>query len=213
MSTNVIAEGPPPLTAQAADAAIDVIDFMAAVVRGVDLIDVTPDMRERWRAYLTQYYPTLQQSDRFFFASADMSLAQIESGWAQTPPQQQEMYRQIWGQSLAALLNFASPVIGAQPAVAAPQAQFAAQAPAAPVPAPAPPPRTNGLGDGSSMSDLMGTIRAEQARKEQEAFQQGGAALQQQVQMQNDAMNMQMLTNMSQMQYQAMMAVAKNMKY
>lgn len=47
----------------------------------------------------------------------------------------------------------------------------------------------------------------------QEAYQVGGWALQQQVQMQNDAVNMQMLSNMSQMQYQSMMAVAKNMTY
>ena len=61
----LIAMGPPPLTQYAADCALDVIDFMAAVVRGVDLIDVTPTMREAWRSHLAVYYPMLASVDRY----------------------------------------------------------------------------------------------------------------------------------------------------
>jgi len=36
MTNGLISRGPPPLTEGAADAALDLIDFMAAAVRGVD---------------------------------------------------------------------------------------------------------------------------------------------------------------------------------
>ena len=42
----LLSPGPPPLSLLAADCAIDLIDFMAATVRGVDLLDVTPAVRE-----------------------------------------------------------------------------------------------------------------------------------------------------------------------
>jgi hypothetical protein len=38
MAIPTLAEGPPPLTVEAADAALDEIDFIAAAVRGADTI-------------------------------------------------------------------------------------------------------------------------------------------------------------------------------
>ena len=40
------------LTQIQADCALELIDFMAAVTRGVDLIQVDEPMRQMWRAYL-----------------------------------------------------------------------------------------------------------------------------------------------------------------
>jgi hypothetical protein len=107
----VLAFGPPALTQYAADCAIDVIDFMAAVVRGVDLIDVTPEMRRLWRNYLAQYYPMLAPADRFWFANAPATLAQINATWPQMPQFTREMWRQNWAISLPAVLQFIEPVL------------------------------------------------------------------------------------------------------
>jgi len=112
-SDQVLAYGPPPLTQYAADCALDVIDFMAAVVRGVDLIDVTEKMRQIWRNYLAQYYPMLAPADRVWFANAPATLAQINANWPQMPAYAQEMWRQTWAASLPAILQFIEPVLQA----------------------------------------------------------------------------------------------------
>ncbi|HVD50017.1 MAG TPA: hypothetical protein VNB50_08375 [Gaiellaceae bacterium] len=124
MSNGLLAAGPPPLTEAAADAAIEVIDFMAAQVRGVDEIDVTPAVRQAWRAHLASYYPYLAPVDRFWFANAPFTLAAIQTGWAQLDPQQQGMYKQAWAMSLPAMLQLVDPVLQAQQAP--PQAAFGA---------------------------------------------------------------------------------------
>src|SRR5262249_53182419 len=110
---DLISVGPPPLTVMAADCALDLIDFMAAVVRGVDLIDVTEPMREIWRNYLYNYYPMLMPPDRFWFANAPATLSQINMMWPQLAPMQREMWRQTWAMSLPATLQFLEPVLQA----------------------------------------------------------------------------------------------------
>jgi hypothetical protein len=105
--------GPPPLTVAAADAALDVIDFMAAQVRGVDEIDVTADTRDRWRAHLRSYYQLLVPADRFWFANAPFTLAAIQTGWAQLNEQQRGLYRQAWAAALPAMLQLVDPVLQA----------------------------------------------------------------------------------------------------
>ena len=126
MSDGLIAVGPPPLTEVAADCSIDVIDFMAAAVRGIDAIDVTPAMRQAWRAHLAAYYPMLAPVDRFWFANAPATLAAIQAGWQQLPEPQRALYRQTWAMALPALLQFAGPVLNGaasapQPVAASPQ--------------------------------------------------------------------------------------------
>jgi hypothetical protein len=112
-SEQVLAFGPPPLTQYAADCALGVIDFMAAVVRGVDLIDVTEEMRQIWRNYLAQYYPMLAPADRIWFASAPTTLAQMNAAWPQTPDYAREMWRQTWAVTLPPILQFIEPVLQA----------------------------------------------------------------------------------------------------
>jgi hypothetical protein len=107
----VLSYGPPTLTQSAADCALGVIDFMAAVVRGVDLIDVTEEMRQIWRNYLATYYPMLAPADRYWFANAPATLANINTMWPQMPPMIRETWRQTWAISLPAILQFIEPVL------------------------------------------------------------------------------------------------------
>ena len=112
-SDQVLVFGPPPLTQYAADCALGVIDFMAAVVRGVDMIDVTEEMRQIWRNYLAQYYPMLAPPDRVWFANAPATLAQINASWPQMPDYAREMWRQTWAATLPPILQFIEPVLQA----------------------------------------------------------------------------------------------------
>src|SRR3954451_9780841 len=72
MATNVLHPGPPPLTQKGCQAAIDVIDLVAAEVRGVDLIDVTPNVRRLWQEHVVVHYPRLGPDGRGFLANADV---------------------------------------------------------------------------------------------------------------------------------------------
>ena len=107
----VLSYGPPVLTQNAADCALDVIDFMAAVVRGVDLIDVTEEMRQIWSNYLGTYYPMLAATDRYWFANAPATLAEINAAWPQMPPILRETWRHNWAISLPEILQFIEPVL------------------------------------------------------------------------------------------------------
>ena len=205
MNGAVLAEGPPPLTQEAADSAIDVIDFMAAVVRGVDEIDVTPAVRSAWRTHLTTYYPMLNAADRYFFATADYALMAIRSGWLQLTDEQRNAYRQAWAQSLPSVLQFIAPVL--QTAGAYQGVPVSAQT------GPSAFPQAPPSGGAVSAADLYHEIQEQQRAAEEEARQQGGIELEHQVKLNNEAANIQMLTNMAQMRHQAMMAVANNLKY
>jgi len=112
----LLSPGPPLLTQVAADCAIDLVDFMAAVVRGVDTIDVTPAVREAWRAHLAAYYPMLSPADRYWFASAPITLSTVQATWEQLPPVQQDMYRQTWASAIPGLLQLVGPALTAAPA-------------------------------------------------------------------------------------------------
>jgi hypothetical protein len=119
MANGPISAGPPPLTEGAADAALDVIDFMAAAVRGVDTIDVTPAVRIR-HEHLAAYYPMLNPVDRFWFANAPFTLAAIQTEWTQLNELQQNMYRQAWAMSLPAMMQLVDPVLQAADPAAQP---------------------------------------------------------------------------------------------
>jgi hypothetical protein len=111
MSETILAYGPPPLTQQAADAALDTIDFIAAVVRGYDAIDVTNILRPLWRAHLAYYYPNLPFEMRNWYASAPMMLASINTQWPQLNPMQQTMQLQQWSMELPYMLWMLDPVL------------------------------------------------------------------------------------------------------
>jgi hypothetical protein len=123
----ILAEGPPPLTQQAADAALDTIDFIAAAVRGYDAIDVTSIVRPIWRAHLTYWYPFLPPVTRQWYANAPQLLMAVTAQWPQLAPWQQAAALQQWSMELPQMLWMLDPVLAEAQTVE--MRQQAAQAP------------------------------------------------------------------------------------
>ena len=122
----VLSYGPPVLTQEAADCALDVIRFKAWAVTGLDLI-VTPEMLPIWRTYLANWYPMLP--DRYSIANACWELNNVRAKWPQMPPVERELWQNLWATSLPPLLEFIEPVFpaGAQQLRAALQSRSAQQ--------------------------------------------------------------------------------------
>ena len=197
MATKVLHPGPPPLTEDAVQAAIDVIDFMAAEVRGVDLIDVTPQVRRLWQQHVVAHYPQTGPDGRQFLASGDQMLAAIRANWPRMSEPQRQFFRQQWGQQLSGFLQFLQPVLDASSGGVTPPAYAA-----------------NGSGyTGAAPSDYIGQVLAAQQAAEQEAYRTRGPLAAQQVAGENQAIINQVLSNMSAMNYKTSMAIANNMKY
>ena len=144
---------------------------MAAAVRGVDTIDGTPAVRSKRHDHLAVYYPMLKLVDRFWFANAPFTLAAIQSGWAQLNELQQNMHRQAWAMSLPAMMQLVDPVLQAADPAAQP------------------------LGTGS-VGELVDTRVGEQQQRQEQAAQVD-AETTAQVELYNHSVNLQMLTNMS----------------
>jgi len=111
MQTDILAVGPPPLTEEAADAAIDTIDFIAAAVRGYDGIDVTDIVRPLWRLHLANWYPYLPPPSRLWFANAPQICEAITSQWPYLDPMQRMMWVQQWSMELPQMLAMIDPVL------------------------------------------------------------------------------------------------------
>jgi hypothetical protein len=111
MQDTILAYGPPPLTQQAADAALDTIDFIAAAVRGYDAIDVTAILRPLWRTHLAYYYNSLPPDMRQWYSETPMQLAAINANWPLLDPMQRGMILQQWAAELPAMLWMLDPVL------------------------------------------------------------------------------------------------------
>jgi len=103
--------GPPPLTEEAADTALDLIDFIAAQVRGVDLIDVTPTVRPLWRQHLANLFQQLPPWTRNWYASAPLLMATIRAQWLLLDPMQRNAVLQQWANELPAMFWMLEPVL------------------------------------------------------------------------------------------------------
>jgi hypothetical protein len=125
MAQIILAEGPPPLTQDAADAALDAIDFIAAVVRGYDAIDVTDIVRPIWRQHLAYYYPHLPEPARLWYANAPNVLTALSTYWPLLTPAQRQPYLQQWAMELPYMLWMVDPVLAQAQAVEMQQAQQA----------------------------------------------------------------------------------------
>ncbi len=123
MQNQILAAGPPVLTELAADAAIDSIDFIAAVVRGYDAIDVTEGVRTLWRAYLAYWYDHLPLETRVWFANAPGMLYAIQTQWEFLDDLQRSMYVQQWTMELPQMLAMVEPVLAQARAVRAQRKQ------------------------------------------------------------------------------------------
>jgi hypothetical protein len=111
MTPRLLAPGPPPLTEEAADAALDAIDFIAAAVRGIDTIDVTPKMRALWRQHIAASFGYLPPWTRAWFANAPFLMTTLQTQWPLLNPVQQEALRQGWMVELPAMLQMLEPVL------------------------------------------------------------------------------------------------------
>jgi hypothetical protein len=208
MNQQLLAGGPPPLTVEAADCALTVIDIMAAIVRGVDLIDVTPQVRQDWRNYLANAYPNLAPQDRAWVANTPAQLRELQHGWSAWPPAVREQIRQTWAVALPGILNFVAPVVATgQPAYGY-EGVAAYQSPAYYLPAHAAPAYHGG---DESVADILARIQHGQQQAEEQAR---GRSQEEylQVKLQNDSLNAQMLSNISRMQYESMKAITSNFK-
>lgn len=111
MQDIILHYGPPPLTQQAADAALDAIDFIAAAVRGYDAIEVTNVVRPLWRTQLTAWYPHLPFATRQWYANAPFTLATFHAQWPLLDPFQRDMILRQWSFDLPHMLMMLDPVL------------------------------------------------------------------------------------------------------
>ena len=117
MRQTVLAQGLFPLTEEAADAALDAIDFIAAAVRGYDAIDVTDVVRPIWRAHLAYWYPQLPPLAQQWYANAPLVLASIHAQWPLLNAAQHAATIQMWAIDLPFMLSMVDPVLAQAQAV------------------------------------------------------------------------------------------------
>ena len=111
MTNGILNYGPPPLTEEAADTALDIIDFIAAQVRGVDLIDVTSTVRPLWRQHLANWYEQLPPWTRNWYANAPLLMHTIQTQWPLLDPMQRTAVLQQWTGELPGMLWMLEPVL------------------------------------------------------------------------------------------------------
>ncbi len=125
MSYTFLHPGPPVLTVEAADAALDMIDMIAATVRGVDLIDVTNTVRPLWRQHLAASYSYLPPITRNWYATAPQVLTGLRIQWPMLAPWQQQQLVQQWAFELPQMMAMLDPVLAQAQAI---DAQVSVQA-------------------------------------------------------------------------------------
>jgi hypothetical protein len=111
MSQNILCYGIPPLTEDAADAALDMIHFIAAAVRGYDAIEINDVVRPLWRAHVAELFPQLPFVTRNWYANAPNMLAAIGAQWQLLNPWQQAALVQQWTIELPGMLWMLEPVL------------------------------------------------------------------------------------------------------
>jgi hypothetical protein len=135
-----IAPGSPPLTAEAADAVLDLWRFQSQVVNGA-AADVSPAQRATWRQQLAACYPQLDAAQQQWIAAAPLTSPMMRAAWKDLKPQQRETQRQAMATYLPQLSMFVQAVMQAGPASAAggpqpqrgvPPARWASQPQASP---------------------------------------------------------------------------------
>ena len=111
MQETILNYGPPPLTQHAADAALEVIDFIATVVRGFHAVEVTNVLRPLWRNHLASVYSQLPFETRNWYVNAPVLLASINSQWPLLQPWQRGPILQQWAFELPQMLWMLEPVL------------------------------------------------------------------------------------------------------
>ena len=111
MQPTILAQGMFILTQEAADAALDAIDFIAAAVRGYDAIDVTNMVRPIWRSHLAYWFPQLPPPAQQWYANAPQVLASIRAQWPLLDPWRRAATLQQWALDLPHMLWMVDPVL------------------------------------------------------------------------------------------------------
>jgi hypothetical protein len=111
MNHHILCYGPPPLTVESADAALEMIHFIAAAVRGFDAIDVTNAVRPLWRTHLASCYPHLPIETMYWYVNAPAMLAQITANWPYLDPWTRSALLQQWNIELPNMLWMLEPVL------------------------------------------------------------------------------------------------------
>jgi hypothetical protein len=111
MSLVILAQGLIPLTQDAADAALDAIDFIAAIVRGYDAIEVTNVVRPIWHRHLACWFPQLPPVTQQWYANAPAMLASIRAQWPLLDPWHRTAIVQQWAMELPQMLWMVDPVL------------------------------------------------------------------------------------------------------
>ena len=117
MQQIILAQGLFPLTQEAADAALDAIDFIAAAVRGYDAIEVTNIVRPIWRQHLAYWFPQLHPAAQQWYANAPQMLASIHAQWPQLNSWQRDTVLQQWAIELPQMLWMIDPVLAQAQAI------------------------------------------------------------------------------------------------
>lgn len=108
---DVIAVGPPVLTRQAADSALDFVAFTVSEVRHVKGMEIDQAMRDKWATYLAVRYPMLAPADRAWFASAPETMATLRADWPRIGWVNRMTVRQRWAEAMPGILQFVAPVV------------------------------------------------------------------------------------------------------
>lgn len=117
-----IAAGSPPLTAEAADAVLDLWQFQSTVVNGA-AVDISPAQRGTWRQRLAACYPQLDPAQQQWIAAAPLTSPMMRAAWKDLPPTQRELHRQTMATYLPQLSMFVQAVMQGGPSAAGPQSQ------------------------------------------------------------------------------------------
>jgi hypothetical protein len=117
MKRGILSYGPPTLTVEAADAALETIHFIAAAVRGYDAIDVTNAVRPLWRTHLAFWYEHLPIETKQWYVNAPEMLARITANWPYIDPWTRNALLQQWNMELPNMLWMLEPVLAQAHAV------------------------------------------------------------------------------------------------
>jgi hypothetical protein len=100
-----LVDGDPPLTRQMADAQLEVLCFMAAVVRGAEPVAVPKAVKDEWAGHLQEGWASLNDGQKKLVANTPLLWAAIRAGWPQMPNQDKEKWRRQWEKDLGPLLK------------------------------------------------------------------------------------------------------------
>jgi hypothetical protein len=182
-----IAAGEPPLTAEAADASLDLFDFMASAVRGHDSLDVTPPARRAWRERLVALYSSLAPEEQSFFGHAPLTLAALHANWETLSEEQRAAYRRSWEPTLPGLAQLAASALTPTP------------------------PRSRPAGTAASPWDELDRIRLDQEARAEEIDRIDPQAAAQQ-RMFHTQMNAALLSNLARSEHEMVMGIIRTMR-